>query len=340
LSEAIDRYLAYRRANYAKTTAENDASILRRWEKTVGDIQVRNLRTHHVDEWFFGDSGLRRTLTKPGSFNNYRKRLNSFVTYCHKAGWLKGDVMMNVRPQREMRRERLQLTVRELDALLDLARNPRDRAYLAININTALRASEIVGLLVGDADLEKGRLAVTVYKTHEQDNMPITSDLDSELRRWLTIYADDLGEPLHPRMRLIPARVGPRYNPGRDKQGGRTHRAGPWKPYDAIKNPANIVQYALQGLGHDTRGEGSHTLRRSLARIYFESIAGRGYDGALRATSALLHHKDTATTERYLGISVERELRDTTLLGQPFLSSLLAADDNVVPLHRSEGEQS
>lgn len=332
LTEAVERFLAYRQANYAKSTWENDCSVLRRWSKSVGDIQVRNLRPHHVDEWFFGPKGLTRTLTQPSSFNNYRKRINAFTTYCQRAGWLRGDVLINVRPRKELRRERLRLTASELTGLLDLAGNARDRAYLAISINTALRQSEIISLEVQDVDLDKGELTVEIQKTSEMDLMPITAELDAELRRWLTTYANDIGTALESRMRLIPGWVGPRYTEVKDQRGVRKHRYGPWKPYTKVNDSAAIVQRALKAMGHETRYEGSHTIRRSLARLYFDDVSNKGYDGALRATSALLHHKDATTTERYLGISAERELRNETLRGKPFLSSLVASKDNVVPL--------
>lgn len=66
-----------------------------------------------------------------------------------------------------------------------------------------------------------------------------------------------------------------------------------------------------------------------------QPTARRGYDAALRATSALLHHKDASTTENYLGLTREKKHRDDTLRGQPFLSALVEQGDNVVRLPRT-----
>jgi hypothetical protein len=59
-----------------------------------------------------------------------------------------------------------------------------------------------------------------------------------------------------------------------------------------------------------------------------------GYDAALRTVSALLHHSNMATTERYLGLSSEKKRRDQTLKGRPFLTAMVS-NENVVPLRRA-----
>lgn len=107
LYDAVEQFVAMRHATCAPTTALNDASVLRRFAKSVGNIQVRHLNESHVDRWFFGEKGLKRTLREPSSFNNYRKRLNAFFTYCARKGWLRTDPLMNVKARPILRRERL-----------------------------------------------------------------------------------------------------------------------------------------------------------------------------------------------------------------------------------------
>jgi len=69
--------------------------------------------------------------------------------------------------------------------------------------------------------------------------------------------------------------------------------------------------------------EGCHTLRRSVARAYFDGLRTElGYDHALREVAALLHHKSTRTTENYLGVTADKIMRDERMKGQPFLSRL------------------
>src|SRR5207247_1949234 len=100
---------------------------------------------------------------------------------------------------------------------------------------------------------------------------------------------------------------------------GRTN--GKYHPHRSIKRASGIVKYALEQTGHETFYQGTHTLRRAVARAYFDWLCtpkedgGRGHPDvdALRMTSALLNHTLTSTTEKYLGIDLEREKRDRSL---------------------------
>jgi len=75
-----------------------------------------------------------------------------------------------------------------------------------------------------------------------------------------------------------------------------------------------VVQQALAALGLPTKHQGTHTIRRAAARHFFDSMSSDvGYDAALRTVSAMLHHKSSATTEQYLGLSSERKRRDDRL---------------------------
>jgi integrase len=336
LSEAVQQYVDLRYATCAATTASNDASVLRRMVKAVGDIQVRHVTETHIERWFFSEEGLQKTVHEPSSFNNYRKRLVRFFRFCSMKGWLRTDPMIHIRARRVPSKERQRLDAGGLLRLLETTANPRDRAFLAVAINTGLRSNEIARIRVGDVDLDGGWLLANISKTAEQDTMPITSDLDAELRRWLLRYQSDLGCPLASEMHLLPAYSGDRWNYVEASDGGKVKVSVPgnWKPASPVTNPQQIVHRALRILGMPTKGEGLHTVRRSIARLYFDSMTDKGYDAALRATSALLHHKDAATTETYLGLTRERRHRDDTLRGQPFLTALVS-DANVVPLRRS-----
>lgn len=323
LFQAVEAYVDLRRTQCAHATVINESSALWRFARSVGNIQVRHLGQHHAEAWFTGRSGLPRTLTKPASFNYNRRRLSLFFKYCAAKGWLRSDPLTNIRAQPIPRTERLRLAPDQLLALLDTPASPRDRAFLAVAINTAARAGEITGLLVGDVDLAGGNLLLRITKTDEEDLMPITADLDAELRSWLTIYATGLGSPLTPAARLFPAYSGPRWAYSTGAEGEKVKRtiAGTWRPTEPLQGPAGIVHSALRALGYPTKGEGVHTIRRSVARYYFDSRAADGYDSALRATSSLLHHRNSATTETYLGLSQEKRRRDETMRGRPFLSA-------------------
>lgn len=325
-----------RRSRYAPTTVKNDSFVLRRFVDWYGeDVQVRHLKAARVEEWFYGVAGLRaphttrdgvaRPAVQASTHNYYRSRIKSFLAFCNTSGWLRQDLLVHITPMPVPRKQRLQPTPAVLLAMLEQAASGRDRCYLATAVNTALRASELNRLCVSDVHLDAGHLRVWIAKSQQEDLMPISSDLDSELRRWLITYARDLGRPLLASDHLFPARKGSRYVWRKQQDGScvRGRTAPSWLPDKPIVKAQLVVQEALLAAGLPTKHEGVHTLRRAVARAYFDSLADRGYDSALRQTSALLHHSSSATTEHYLGLASERERRDQTLKGKPFLSALV-----------------
>lgn len=349
LSDALNQYLSAYRARRAPATLKGDRFVLSRFVAAMGDIQVRHLRPERVTDWFYGPGGLldehqtrdrrRREPVQATTHNFYRARLKSFFTFCQQRGYLRADLLIEVPHMRTVRRERQQPGPLLLLAMLDHAASNRDRAYLAVLMNTGLRANEVLRLRVGDVDLREGNLRVYISKSKQEDLLPVTSDLDGELRVWLTEYAADIGRPLATDDFLFPAASGPRYAWVPDDIGVKKQVIVPstWVPERALKKAERIVQTAMFALGLPTKGEGSHTIRRAIARHFFDALVSDpklGYDGALRTVSALLHHTNISTTETYLGLSTEKSRRDKTLRGQPFLTAMISAD-NVVAFPRN-----
>ncbi len=332
LSAAVENYIEVRRHHLATATALNDASVLRRMARHIGPVPVHALQPAQLESFFYGRDGLQRgrpALSGLGArgmqastLNKARSRVKGFLEFCRSRRWVDQDLLVNVRPLPVTRRKRLQLSAGELLALLDAAEDPRDRMMIALAVNTGLRAREIVTMRVGHLRLDRHELYVWISKTKEEDIMPVTADLAVEARRWLTAYSSELTVPLADDMLLCPARGRQTWD---HSSGERVSVRGHLSPYRAMeKNPAQVVKRALAGIGYpDTTHEGFHTIRRSIGRIYFDQQSAAGYDGALRQTSALLHHANAATTELYLGLSVERAKRDESMQGRPFLTTLI-----------------
>jgi hypothetical protein len=85
-----------------------------------------------------------------------------------------------------------------------------------------------------------------------------------------------------------------------------------------------VVKRALAKLGwEDVKGEGIHTVRRSVARIFFDAAeAEESFHEALLGTMRLLHHDRAETTLRYIGVDRQTLARDRFLRGRPFLTRL------------------
>jgi len=199
--------------------------------------------------------------------NIYRQRLTSFLDWCVLRGYLdpRHGLLAGVESKRVVRRRRRQPRPALMLALLDAAENPRDRAWLAVATNTGLRSNEIARLRVADLDLEEGRLFVLVTKTGEEDRMPVSLELDAEMRRWLTWYATALDRPLHHDDLLVPAMTSGGYQyVGRDHAGRAVKERAPQvpKPRTPVTHSHRIVQRALLRLGQPIDGEGTHSVRR------------------------------------------------------------------------------
>lgn len=350
LSEAYREYIEYQVARRrAEKTVDMDQRVIGRFIKVVGDIQLVNVKPDHVEKYFYGKGGLMGEHKRfgwgtgplpaigPATHNAYRARLKAFFQYCQMRGYIKQDVMWKTQNMPIPPRKRQRPAPTTLLALLEAADNERDRAWIAVALNTALRSSEIKAITVGDVDLEAGYMYITIRKTNDEDEVPISEDLDRELRRWLRVYAEAIGRPLESSDYLIPARRGGLIVGYVD---GQQQRA-PWtySPTHQVQHSERFVQQALDSLGLPTHYEGTHTLRRAVALAYFNEVAqDQGDVAALRETASLLHHKSLATTEKYLGMTAEKNRRNRRLRGKPFLSAMVQAD-NVVPLRaRAEGE--
>lgn len=344
MDDAVADYLRTLAAIRADTTVRGNRHVLERFAAWYGPCQVRYMRPEKVQEWFVhlrhphtDRSRVRRKPIQASTYNHYLSRLKSFFAWMTKNGVLKKDLLRDVERMRETQKARLQPDPDQMVQMTNSARSPRDRAFLATFCYTGLRQGEVTALRVGDVDLDSGYLAVDVSKSALQDRFPISAELHDALTSWMDQYARDLGGPLASDYALFPAAEPPKFTKEVAPDGRRVQRPGTWKPYSRITHATRIVQEALRRVGLDARYEGTHTLRRGAARAYFRLLnEEKGYDDALRITQAFLHHKNSATTESYLGLSVDKHRRDESLRGKPFLTAMVGTPAEVLPLRRAQ----
>ena len=152
----------------------------------------------------------------------------------------------------------------------------RDRAMLEVLYATGLRVSELVGLLVSQADRQSGVVRV-VGKGGRERLVP----LGEEALFWLKRYFDEARSAL----------LGGRSSPAvfLTRRGGPMTRQAFWY---------NIKRYALKA---DVRTSLSpHTLRHAFAT----HLINHGAD--LRVVQLLLGHADLSTTQIYTHVARER----------------------------------
>ena len=167
------------------------------------------------------------------------------------------------------------LALDDVDRLLgapdtSTARGIRDRALIELLYATGLRVSELVGLRVGDVNLDAGYLTCT-GKGSKQRIVPIGDTASAWVRRYLA----------ESRPVLVRRRASPRLFV--NARGGATlSRIGFWKI---------LKGYATQaGLPPDLS---PHVLRHSFAT----HLLDRGAD--IRAIQMMLGHADLSTTQIY-----------------------------------------
>ena len=337
LAPAIEQYLLWRKANgKAKNTIKNDHEVLRGLLSTSGDLYLSSLGQGHVDTHLIGRAASRGANAMAIDFTV----LNGFFRWAvrnRQIGRFDNPMEGRSAPKHQST-ERNRVPMKDFGRLLDAAEahHIRDRMVIALGLHLFLRGSEIATIKIGDLRLDDGEIRVSMWKTRDSDIMPISRELDTELRRWLTHYGSEQG-PLDADWYLVPAKR--RHVAVYDRDLGRlvgvptsTGRLNPTHPIVKIEE---IPQRALAGIGFTMRDrdgksarEGVHTLRRSGARARFDTLEALGYDGAIRHVQTMLHHSTMAMTEHYLGLTLDRVKRNELVRGQ----RMFGTDENVVEL--------
>jgi integrase/recombinase XerD len=158
----------------------------------------------------------------------------------------------------------------------------RDRAILEVLYGTGLRISELVGLSLGDVDLEGGLLRA-FGKGAKERVVPLGRMARGALEAWLTVGGREC---------LLPERQRRRDDADAvflNARGGRLSRQGAW---GVVRKYGNQV-----GLGDRLT---PHVLRHSCATHMLD----HGAD--IRAVQELLGHASISTTQVYTMVSTER----------------------------------
>jgi integrase len=336
LSDAVADYMVLRGSqDFSKQTLANENGVLRRFLAVNGNIWVHQISERHATR-YFEEAGKTRS---PRSLQLDHTVLCQFFDWARKTKRLPltTDPMIGRRRPKTRHKERDRIHVSKFPHLLDVAevQDPRNRAVIAVLLYTLIRDQEAADLRVGDVDLDSGYIHVRITKSHAEDLMPICSEFDAELRRWLTIYAAESRRSLKDSDYLLPRRQ----SAGLVKDDGGLilgHEMF-YDPERPIARVGRIAAGVLVDFGwemRDRRGkskmEGAHTIRRSGARALFDRLSKDGYDHSLRIVQSMLHHSSVSVTEHYVGITADRRSRDELIRGVSMYG--LDKAENVVSL--------
>lgn len=320
LSQAIGLYEMHMRARgLSRSTQKGNLQPLNRALRVWGDLDVDQIRPEHVDMLFMDGAW------SPATQNLYLTVLRGgFFKWCRVHGHMPRDFdpTEGWRNVRVATREKFWLPVEEFPDLLDAAACERDRAVIAIGMFTLMRGSEIRTLRIRDVDFDRGEVSMYRHKTKQADVLPLTNELNRELVTWLNYYRHRMGR-LEPDWFLTPAR-GPLPMTWNEAAGKLQPTGEPAsiRPTTVYGKPYEAVKRALRALGHDDSHQGVHSTRRAAARALFDRLRSEGYEGSLMRVSSLLGHANVVTTERYLGLGIEKAQRNELLANKDMFPGL------------------
>jgi integrase/recombinase XerC len=277
-----------------------------RAQLTMLDFDQANIRE------FMGD--LHRRGNTRSSVARKLAAIRTFARYLRREGILDGDPAALVGTPKREQRLPAHLGEAEMSTLLDMpdASQPlgrRDRAILELFYASGLRLSELVGLDLGDVNLN-GRMVRVLGKGGKERIVPFNRSTEAALRAWLN-DREAFVVP-EPEPRITPSN-GPRTTRTKrsnepritrtTQTGGRVARAG--KPpmflnYRGGRLSTRSVDRLVRKYvaACSTRfGISPHALRHSFATHLLE----RGAD--LRAIQELLGHARLSTTQRYTHVN-------------------------------------
>lgn len=290
--------------------------------KVTGDIYTLHVTQAHVDQVFLSHNW------SPNSRNNRLSQLRTFFAFCRNRRYMlrDSDPTFGYRKLKIARPDALRIPVTEWARLFDATRNTQELIVLATGLYLFLRASEQKRIQLKHVHLDTQEIEVFRVKTQDWDRMPISLELDGYIRTHLTTVSQSY--KLTPESYLCPARI------ASQERDANSHFTGALilDPSRPVNIPHRVVQNVLARAGYLIEKQGEHTLRRSGARAYFDSLVSTGYDGALRRVQSMLGHELASTTETYLGLHLDRHARNKDLRGQFMFPQLQTA--KVVPIRK------
>ena len=217
----------------------------------------------------------------PATVSRKTACLRSFFRHLRREELIATDPTATVTPPARSRKLPHVLSQAEVTRLLESARGPdpislRDRALLEVMYGCGLRASEAIGLEIGDVDMRRG-----FVRPHGKGSKERIVPLGTEARRAIERYMRA------GRAELVGARVERKLFV--NFRGGALTRQGLYK----------IIQRHAKAAGLEGKMS-PHTLRHTFAT----HLLSGGCD--LRSVQEMLGHADVSTTQLYTHLSGER----------------------------------
>ena len=264
-----------------------DINQFKTWLLGAGSPDLRRVKKDTINEYMLYLSGAGKS---PATITRCTASLKSFYACMLGRGAVKTNPAKNIAALKVERKCPEILTSKEVELFLEQPKcvdekGYRDHAMLELLYATGIRVSELIGLDVGDVNLEGGFIRCR-SKTRERI-IPLYRTAIKALRDYITD-------------------IRPRIISGPDEQalfvnmnGGRMSRQGFWK----------IIKY-YQEKAEISKDITPHTLRHSFAVHLLENGAD------LRSIQEMLGHADISSTQIYAHI-IKKHLKDVYQKAHP-----------------------
>ena len=230
--------------------------------------------------------------------------IRTFSRYLRREGFIEGDPAALVGTPKREQRLPAHLGESEMSALLEIpdASQPlgrRDRGILELFYASGLRLSELVGLDLGDVNLN-GRMVRVLGKGGKERIVPFNRSTEAALRAWLRDRESFVPVPAQAKITNREQRTA-----SRKPRSSRHDRAPLFLNYQGGRLSTRSVDRLVRkyvAACSSRFGISPHALRHSFATHLLE----RGAD--LRAIQELLGHARLSTTQRYTHLDATRML--------------------------------
>ena len=272
----VERFLREKKEQgYSEKTLSVYRMELRQFEKVMNK-KLHQASQKDIERYIYelspqkGPEAKRRTLAT----------FSSFFEFLIKHGKKKTNPIRDMPRPKKKKKIISYLSIREYQHVLELAMQEhpmfslRDRLIIMILMTTGIRASELTNIKLSDIDLDQNIIHIT-RKGGDQDIVYINSKVKPFLEQYLKLLPKD-------QMYLC-------------KEGYRDKlsRSSVYK----------IVRTFLEFAGIKKEKMGPHTLRHTFAMVLVHKNV------SIYKIQQLMHHRNLATTERYLHVD-DQDLRD------------------------------
>jgi integrase/recombinase XerD len=281
----FERGLARNTLDAYRTDLLQFGAFLARRERSATDVERADIADFLADlatgDPNGGPDGAGRPPCSPATISRKTACLRSFYRHLRREELIDRDPTATLSPPQKSRKLPQVLSHGEMTRLLDSAKGSdpidlRDRALLEVMYGCGLRASEAIGLEVGDVDLRR-EFVRPHGKGSKERIVPLGGEAVRAIQRYLRLGRPELVRSEPQRKLFVNFR------------GGSLSRQGLYK----------IIQRHAQRVGLDGKMS-PHTLRHTFAT----HLLSGGCD--LRSVQEMLGHADVATTQLYTHLSRER----------------------------------